>query len=196
MVMQNEKMTDSEIIELLGEYGFSKPEISSIIKKLPSKEFESVIDYIEKIKKEKEDSVDNERKAALEELDKRQNIQKLEEERKERYRELLKNKIAANRLEQKQKEDQENKLLSVEEKPIIIDADVRIRVYLENGDEIYLGFPRESTIKHLHEKIASEIGFSNFEIKRFGHDEVIQISNKFIFEELKAKSAMLEVVKN
>ena len=107
-----------------------------------------MIDYIEKVKKEKEDSADDERKAALEELGKRQNIQKLEEERKERYRELLKNKIAANRLEQKQKEDQENKLLSVEEKPIIIDADVRIRVYLENGDEIYLGFPRESTIRN------------------------------------------------
>lgn len=194
-MVQTEQMNDSEIIELLSEYGFGKTQITEILKSLPSREFEDVVNYIEKIRKESEESLEDDRKKALQELSKRKDMQKAEDERNKQYLESLKKKIAANRQEQKQKEEQENKLLSVGEKPIIIDSEVRIRAYLESGEEIYLGFANESTMKNLFEKIGSEIGCTNFEIRRFGHEDPVPISNKSIIEEFKSKAAMIEITR-
>lgn len=196
MVVKQDEMTDSEIIDLLSEYKFKEAEMSKILKELKARDFESVLAFIEERRKNQGSWKDDDREKMVEELKKRKDIQRMETERNERYRKLLKEKIAANREEQRIREEQENKQLKIEERPVQIDADVKVRVYLENAAEVYLGFGKDATIKDLYEKIASVVGTTNFQISRFGHEEGVSISNKSILEEFKAKSVMLELLKN
>lgn len=196
MVTKQDEMTDSEIIDLLSEYNFKESEMSKILKELKARDFESVLAFIEECRKDQGTWKDDDRERMLEELKKRSDLQRMEAERNEKYRKLLKEKIAANREEQRIREEQENKQFEIDEKPIQIDADVKVRVYLENASEIYLGFGKNATIKDLYEKIASEIGITSFQLSRFGREEGIPISSKPIMEEFKAKSVMLELLKN
>lgn len=196
MVIKQDEMTDSEIIDLLSEYNFKEAEMSKILRELKARDFESVLAFIEERRRDQGTWKNDDKEKMLDELKKRNDLQRMETERNERYRKLLKEKIAANREEQRIREEQENKQFKADERPIQIDADVKIRVYLENASEIYLGFARDATIKDLYEKIASEVGATNFQISRFGHEEGIPISGKSIMDEFKAKSVMLELLKN
>lgn len=193
MVVGQEEMTDSEIIQLLNEYNFTNQEMSQILRDIKKRDFESVLAYIEEVRRSQGTWHDNDREKMMEELRKRNDMQKMEEERKERYKQLLREKIAANRREQQVREEQENQTVTTEEKPIQIDAEVKVRILLGDNQEIYLGFDTNATLKDLYERVASELGRTSFELSVFGVGSSVPISTKLIVDQFNARAVMLEM---
>lgn len=193
MVLNQDEMSDSEIIQLLSEYNFTNQEMSKILKEIPKRDFESVLSFVEEFRKDQGKWEENDREKMMEELRKRNDIQKKEAERNERYRQLLKEKIAANRQEQKIREEQENQDIKIDNPIIHEDSDVKIKVVVDNNKEIYLGFDIDATIDDLYNRIATEIGGTNFELTIFGIGKAVPVSSKPIIDEFKVKAVMLEV---
>lgn len=194
MVRQDE-MTNSEIFQLLSEYKFKDSEMKDIVNMLPARDFESVLNYIEELRTSTGNWKDDDRERMIEEFKKRNDLQRMEAERVERQRTIIKEKIAANRKELQEKERLEIKAVEIDDIPAQIDSEIKVRLYIPNDEsEMYFGFKKEATIKDLYEKLASKIGNSNFRISRFAHDTPIEVSNKFIFEEFKANAIMIEII--
>ncbi|ELA41841.1 uncharacterized protein VICG_01193 [Vittaforma corneae ATCC 50505] len=193
MVLSQEEMTDSEIIQLLSEYNFTNQEMSQILREIKKRDFESVLAYIEEVRKNQGTWQDNDKEKMMDELRKRNDMQKMEEERKEKYKQLLREKIAANRREQQIREEQENQTTKTEEKSIQIDAEVKIRILLGDNQEIYLGFDNNATLKDLYERVASELGRTSFELSVFGVGSSVPVSDKLIVDQFSAKAVMLEM---
>jgi len=193
MVVSQDDMTDSEIIQLLGEYEFTNKEMSDVLRDIKKRDFESVLAYIEEVRKDKGTWQDNDKEKMLDELRKRNDNQKVEEERMERYRKLLVEKIAANRVEQRIREEKENEAIPVSEKPIQIDGDVKVRILVADGEEMYVGFDMDATLKDLYEKVAERIGRTSFELSLFGIGTPVPVSSRLIADEFKAKAVMLEI---
>jgi hypothetical protein len=140
---------------------------------------------------------DDDQAKMIDELKKRNDLQRMEAERLERQRDLIKQKIAANMKEREEKQNKEIDSLIVETVPVPIEAEIKVRVYVpEDGSEIDLGFGREATVKDLYEKIASKLERSDFSIKRFAHQTTVPASRNLIFEEFKAKALMIEISSN
>lgn len=193
MVVAKDEMNDSEIISLLSEYDFSNDEISKILKEIKDRDFESVLAFIEKIRTKQGKWQENDREKMLEELRKRQDVQKIEEERMSRYKTMLKEKIEANREEQKEREEQENKNIKVSEAPILIKGDVKVRI-LHGAEEFFFGFELSATVEDLYSKVAKTIGQSSFQLAKFGKGEVVEMSKHRICDQFKAKAVMFEVL--
>lgn len=193
MVTSNEEMSDSEIIQLLSEYNFTTQEMSLILKDIKQRDFESVLNYIENYRKNQGTWESNDKEKMREELRKRNNMQKMEEERKERYKSLLREKIASNRREQQIREEQENKSVEVDDKPVCIDADVKVRILMGDNQEMYLGFESQATVEELYERVASELGQTSFELLVFGIGSPVLASKKLITDEFQSRSVMLEM---
>lgn len=194
---QHEEMTKSEIFQLLGEYKFTEDEMRKIIQQLPSRDFESVLNFIEDYRTKQGDWKEDDQVKMLEELKKRNDIQRMENEKLERYRILLREKIAANRKEQHEKNEKETKVVKVEDLPDKIDEEIKIRVYVPDTDsEIYFGFKNNATVKDLYSKIGSKIDAIVFQLLIFGQGIEVNVSDKLILEEFNAKSVMLEIKKN
>lgn len=192
MVLNQDEMSDSEIIQLLSEYNLTNQEMSKILKEIPKRDFESVLSFVEEFKKDQGKWEENDREKMMEDLRKRNDIQKKEAERNERYRQLLKEKIAANRQEQKIREEQENQDIKIDNPVIHDESDIKIKVVINNDKEIYFGFDNDATIDDLYNRVASEIGGANFELTIFGIGKTVPVSSKPIIDEFKAKAIMLE----
>ena len=185
-------MTDSEIIQLLAEYNFTDKEISKILKEIKNRDFEAVLAFIEEIRTSQGKWQDNDREKMLEEMRKRQDIQRMEEEKRNKYKELLKGKIEANREEQKLREEQENKTLKISEPVIRVDGDIKIRI-LNGSEEIYFGFDSSATLEDIYNKVAEKIGTTTFELVKFGLGEKVSMSKTRVYDQFRAKAVMLEV---
>ncbi len=116
----------------------------------------------------------------------------MEEERRNKYKELLKGKIEANREEQKLREEQENKTLKISEPVIRVDGDIKIRI-LNGSEEIYIGFDSSATLEDIYNKVAEKIGTTTFELVKFGLGEKVSMSKTRVYDQFKAKAVMLEV---
>ncbi|KAM0680449.1 hypothetical protein GINT2_000923 [Glugoides intestinalis] len=195
MVHSQDSMSDSEIIQLLGEYSFTTKEMSEVLKSIKKRDFESVLLQIEEFRKVQGKWKVDDKEKMLEELKKRDEMQKMEDERNERYKTLLKEKIAANREEQKLREEQENETVVKIEPEMHIDADIKVRVLFDINKEIFVGLKDSSTVEDLYSRISSEIGYSTFQLSIFGINEVIQRSDKQLTEVFKAKAVMLDLNK-
>lgn len=193
MVLAQEDMTDTEIIQLLEEYGFTNSDISKMLKEIKKRDFESVLAFIEEYRKTQGTWQEDDKEKMMDELRKRNDLQKMEDERKEKYKQLLREKISANRKEQHIREQEENEAMPEEEKPIQVEADIKVRILLKDNQEIYLGFDSDATVKDLYERVASELGQTSFELCIFGLGTSVAVSNKFIADEFKAKAVMLEM---
>jgi tellurite resistance protein len=192
MAVSKEEMTDSEIIQLLAEYNFTDKEISKILKEIKNRDFEAVLAFIEEIRTSQGQWQDNDREKMLEEMRKRQDIQRMEEERRNKYKELLKGKIEANREEQKLREEQENKTLKISEPVIRVDGDIKIRI-LNGSEEIYIGFDSSATLEDIYNKVAEKIGTTTFELVKFGLGEKVSMSKTRVYDQFRAKAVMLEI---
>ena len=192
MVIQKEEMKDSEIIELLAEYNFTEQEMSKILKEIKDRDFESVLAYIENIRTSQGNWQEDDKEKMLEEMRKRQDVQRMEEEKMNRYKTLLKGKIEANREEQRLKEEQENKNLKISEPVIKIDGDIKIRI-LNGNEELYFGFGSSATLEDVYNKVAEKIGRTGFELVKFGIGEKISMSSARVYDHFKAKDVMLEI---
>lgn len=195
MVQAQDAMSDSEIIQLLGEYNFTTKEMSEILKSIKKRDFESVLLQIEEFRKVQGKWKEDDREKMLEELKKRNEMQKMEDERNERYKTLLKEKIASNREEQKLREEQENETIPTSEPEMHIDADVKVRVLFDINKEIFVGLKNSSTVEDLYNRLSKEIGYSTFQLNIFGTTEMIPTSQKQLTEVFKAKAIMLELNK-
>lgn len=192
-MVKQEEMTDSEIIELLSEYNFKNQEISEILRNIKHRDVESVLNQIEEIRKQQGSWEEQDREKKMEEMRKRNDLLKMEEERNERYKQQLIEKIKANRIEQKIREEQENQSIKVEGKPFEVSGDIKARVYLSNGQEIFIGFDADSTVKDLYSKVAENLGSTSFVLQKFGLGENVENSSKKLLEVFNARAFMLEV---
>lgn len=185
-------MTDSEIIELLGEYNFKEKEMSKILKELKARDFESVLLHIESIKNSSENQ-DEEKEKLIIAAKERNKMLKKEAEIYASYKTQLLEKIKANRAEQTQREEIENKNHVPVEKTVKIDSYIKIRAIINGNGELLLGFDKDATIHELFERISEKMNVTSLTIKRFGHADSIVKSDKQIIDEFKAKSIMIEV---
>jgi hypothetical protein len=195
MVLQKDEMTDSEIIELLAEYNFSDKEMSKMLKEIKERDFESVLAFIESVRTSEGKWKEDDKEKMLEEMRKRQDIQKMEEERMNRYKSILKGKIKANREEQIERENKENATIKVTEPEIKVEGDIKIRI-LYGIEEFYFGFDLNGTVENIYEKVAKKIGETGFELIKFGIGEKVKNSKISILEQFKAKAVMLEAIRS
>lgn len=192
MVAQDE-MTDSEIIQLLQEYNFTNKEISGLLGEIKQRDFESVLAFVEEACKSSGKWGDDDKQKMQAELSKRNDQQKIEDDLKERYKARLMEKIAANREEQRLREEKENENIEIAEAPVTVEGDVKVRILLVDDDEMYIGFDINATVKDLYDKVAEQLGRTAFELSIFGIGTTVPMSERLIVDEFQAKSIMLEL---
>lgn len=194
VVQNNNQMSDSEIIQLLSDYNLKDKEISTILKEIESRDFESVINFIEKRLNKSHSEIERDRilQDAREKNEQRRKEAVLQEE----YRKRLISKIEANRKEQKLKEDAEiqAELSESVTKSVTLNDYIRIKAVVNDVDEYFLGFDKGSTIQDLFERLKQKLSSPNIKIKRFGYEDLISPNNEKLEEVLKCRSATIEVV--
>lgn len=194
MVKNNEtnEMTDSEIISLLSEYNFKEKEMAKILKELKSRDFEYVVSYIEDIKSNPERRAREENEKRIKEVKEQHEQSKKEEEIQERYRKQLLEKIEANRIEQKKREEAEIGSSTTVVKSNKVEGYIRVKAVCGN-EEILLGLGPETTVDDLYRAIQEKTGSNSIKIRRHGHEEVIGNTAERVENIFKARSIMIDV---
>lgn len=190
---QKMEMSDSEIITLLGEFSFKDKEMSEMLKKIESRDFESVLKFIEDTRNAKNGpGIQNAEDARLRAEKQRKEIA-IEAERQSMYRERIMSKIKANREEQLRKEKVEMNMQGSSEKIIAIDSDIKIKALINGSDNLILGFDKDATVNDLFNKLMNQLKAKSVTITRFGHSQEISKSDTLIIDQFKAKSFMIGV---
>lgn len=190
------EMTDSEIIALLSDYNFKEKEMSKIIRNLKTRDFESVLKYIEDIQSDGGVAIsEEEREKALKEAHERNIEMKKDAEAQTRYKEQLVEKIRANREEHNRRYEREDNTMKAApvEKTVRVEGYIRVRAVLAGKEDIVLGFDEDATIEDLYQRMREKVGRDNISIMRFGHSESIPCSQNTILKEFKARSIMIDV---
>lgn len=184
-------MSDGEISALLGDYNFTEDEIPAIMKKIKSRDFESVLRFVEELRGKTD--ADKEKEKSLEVAKEYEENLKAEARFKEMYRERLMDKIKANREEMLRKNELEDKSNGPTEKTVQIDSYIKFKAVINSKDVIVLGFDDGSTVNDLYQQVKSKTGSNSVVIRRFGHAEDVQPSDKPLLEYFHARFVMIDV---
>lgn len=196
---KSQEMSDSEIIALLGEYSFKEKEMSGILKNLKSRDFESVVEYVESIKNNKSGSQSGAGAGATQIEDAKQRAEEirkeqiLEEESKKRYRERIMAKIKANQKERQRRDEQDCTQDKPVEKTARMDSYIRVMAVLNGDKEVHIGLGADATVSGLFDKLKELAGSKEVVVRRYGHSRVIECSDAPIVDYFKARAFMLDV---
>ena len=188
-------MTDSEIISFLADYSFKEKEVSDILKNIKKRDFESVLQYVQRLHEEKEvHEADNERKEAMEKAAKYQEEAQREYEREAMYRERILEKIKADKLERRRREEaDEGDAPQAAEKSAPVAQGIRVKANLNGDRTVVLDLDMEATLEDLFRKVRETVGASRIEIARSGRDIVVEESPAKLREFFNAKAFMIDV---
>lgn len=188
-----DQMTDSEIINLLGEYNFKEKEMSKILKELKSRDFEYVVNFIEQRRQNPLKQAKEENEKLIQQARELNEQNMRDAEIQERYKKRLLEKIQANRLEQKKKEEIENKSSSSIKTSVKIEGYIKIRAVCNGDQELHIGLGQESTVSDLYNTIKDKLKCSSLVIKRYGHENKIENTSEKIEHVFNAKYIMIDV---
>lgn len=189
------EMTDSEFISLLEEHGFEKKEISEIMRNFKSRVFEDVIQHVEDLANKRDRGKEG-NAGTFEKVKELNDARELEKQRLESYRQDLLSKIEANRQEYQKRIEPDSDAQSDVEKTAFADAYIRIKVAINDEDEIILGFGKENTMNDLFRKLQEHLSTSSFVMRRYGHDPILKADNTPLSEGLESLTPMIEVETN
>jgi len=193
----NNEMTDTEIRELLKEYDYSNKDMDRFIKKLKNRNFEDIIQLIER-KKAAQDSSDEiepeDNTEAIEEVKKQHEMRMKEAEDARIYKQKLLDKIEANRqdLIRKSKASENTRGDSVE-KTVEVLGDIKVRVIYGNNEESVIGFSKADTLETLFKKVRELVNTQDIKITKVGAEELIMCTDDPISKVCQWNSFTIEV---
>ena len=188
------EMSDSEVITLLGEFGFKDTEKNKLLKEITSRKFEVVLQQIEELQAKLANKGNVEREEYEKDFHKAQEETRAQEARDKAYRKQLIEKIKANRKERTIKNQGcEDRAETTPQKTASIQADVKVKAVIAGSGVLVLGFDKSSKVSELYSKVREHTNSSNIRICQYGDVDPVAESEEPIADAFGAHIVLVHV---